>query len=145
VIVNNTFIHQYNFNTSRISNVHGSAVWAHDPAYRAGVPYANAALNNQYRGNVRQNVAPRAIPEAGRNMPAQQGQRFGGRQIPNSAPPVQNRSVFGGMNSGRAAQTNAEHGYSSMGPSRSAPSRSAPAPRAAPAPRSAPSGGERRK
>jgi hypothetical protein len=145
VIVNNTFIHQNNFNTSRITNVHGSAVWAHDPAYRAGVPYANAALNNQYRGNVRQNVAPRAMPEASRNMPAQQGQRFGGRQIPNSAPPVQNRSVFSGMNNGRSAQTNAEHGYSSMGPSRSAPARSAPAPRSEPAPRSAPSGGGRRK
>jgi len=151
VIVNNTFIHQNNFNTTRITNVHGNAVWAHDPGHRGGVPYSNASLNNQYRGNVRQNVAPRAMPEANRNMAVQQGQRFGGRQIPNNAPPVQNRSVFSGMNNGRAAQTNAEHGYSSMGPARSAPTyRSAPAPRSAPArsapaPRSAPSGGERRR
>ena len=55
VIVNNTFIHQYNFNTAHIGNVHGTTVWAHDPAHRAGVPYASPALRDQYRGNVRQN------------------------------------------------------------------------------------------
>jgi hypothetical protein len=164
VVVNNTFIHQYNFNTTRIDNVHGTSVWAHDPAHRVGVPYSNPALNDRFRGNVRQNVAPRPIPEPSqnfrsqqpgdrfgnrqtaeptRNIPAQQsGERFGNRQMPASPPPAQNRSVFGGMDNGRAAQTHAEHGYSSMGPARSAPAPSAPM-RSAPAPRSAPAGGGR--
>jgi len=133
VIVNNTFIHQNNFNTTRINNVHGTTAWAHDPGHRQGVPYANPALNDRYRGNVRQNVSPRATPEAARNNQGQQGgQRLGNRQMPNNASPAQNRSVFGGMNNGRAAQTHAEHGYSSMGPARSAPTRSAPASRSGP-------------
>ena len=63
VIVNNTFIHRYNFNTANIANVHGTSVWAHDPGHRAGVPYANSALRSQYQGNVRQSVAQRSAPE----------------------------------------------------------------------------------
>jgi hypothetical protein len=137
VIVNNTFIHQYNFNSSHLANVHGTSVWQHDPAHRAGVPYARSELNEQYRGNVRQAVAPRSIPEASRNAPSAESQRFGNREIPRSTPPEQNnRGVFGGMEHGSAAATHAEHGYSSLGPARSSP-----APRAAPAP----SGGGRRR
>jgi hypothetical protein len=137
VIVNNAFIHQYNFNSSHLANVHGTSVWQHDPAHRAGVPYARSELNEQYRGNVRQAVAPRSIPEASRNEPSAESQRFGNREIPRSTPPEQNnRGVFGGMEHGSAAGTHAEHGYSSLGAARSAP-----APRAAPAP----SGGGRRR
>jgi hypothetical protein len=133
VIVNNAFIHQYNFNTAHIAGVHGTSVWTHDPAHRQGVPYATSGLNDRFRGNVRQNVAPRSMPEAARTPSNQQGERLGNRQMPKNAPPAQSRSVFGGMDNGRAAQTHAEHGYSSMGPARSAPARSAPAPRSAPA------------
>jgi hypothetical protein len=137
IVVNNTFIHQYNFNTAHIGVVHGTTVWAHDPAHRQGVPYANEGLRQQYQANVRQNVAPRAIPEAAR-QPAAGGQaeRFGNRQMPSNSPPAENRSAFGGMNNGAAAQTHAEHGYSSLGAARSAP-----APRAAP---SSGGGGRRR-
>jgi Protein of unknown function (DUF3300) len=133
VIVNNTFIHQNNFNTARIANVHGSTVWTHDPGHRVGVPYANPALNDRYRGNVRQNIPARPAVEPSRSFPNQQGgERFGNRPVPNSVPPAQSRSVFGGMDNGRAAQTHAEHGYSSMGATRSAPARQAPASRPAP-------------
>ncbi len=138
VIVNNTFIHQYNFNASHLANMHGNSTWSHDPEHRAGVPYANQGLRDQYRGNVRQNVAPRSIPEAARNAPGQSSDRFGNRTIPsNPAPKQQNRGAFGGMENGSAATTHSEHGMSSLGPARSAP-----APRSAPAaaPR-APSGG----
>src|ERR1035438_3837572 len=54
VIVNNTFIHRYNFNTARIRDVHGNAVWQHDVAHRQGVPYASPALQQRFRGDVRQ-------------------------------------------------------------------------------------------
>jgi hypothetical protein len=127
IVVNNTFIHQYNFNTTRIANVHGTSVWTHDVSHREGVPYANPALNDRFRGNERQNFTHAAEPA--RSAPAQ-GERFGSHPVPNSPPPAQNRSVFGGMDNGRAAQTHAEHGYSSMGAARSAP-----------APRAFPSGG----
>ena len=58
----------------------------------------------------------------------QGGERFGNREVPRNTPPAQNRGVFGGMNNGAAARQNADHGYSSMGPARSAAGRtSAPA------------------
>jgi hypothetical protein len=142
VIVNNSFIHQYNFNTSHLAVAHGTSVWAHDPEHRGGVPYARPALQQRYQGAMRQNVAPRAIPEAARNAPGQTSERFGNRTIPNNQPAQQqNRSAFGGMQNGSAASIHAEHGMSSLGPARSAPM-----PRAAPAPRAAPSrgGGGRR-
>jgi len=124
IIVNNTFIHQYNFNGARLA-AHGTTVWAHDPVHRGGVPYATPALREQYRGNVRQAVAPRAVPEGARNAPG--GERFGNRTMPSSpAPREENRGAFGGMQNGSAAGTHSEHGYSSMGPSRSAPRAAAP-------------------
>jgi len=134
VIVNNTFINRYNFNTTRITNVHGTTVWSHDAIHRQGVPYSNGALNNQYRGNIRTNMTPRPTPDINRSGGGQPPERFGGRQIPPSTPPAENRSAFSGMhNNGDAARAHADHGYSSLGPARSAPaSRSAPAPHSAP-------------
>ncbi len=157
VVVNNTFIHQNNFNSGRLA-AHGVSTWQHDPTHREGVPYANPRMQTEFRNNVRQAVAPRSIPEPARNAPAAQGfanDRFGSRGIPANRPAEQqNRTAFGGQNNGAAANTHAEHGYSSMGPARSAPApaprmeapRSMPAPRIeaprqAPAPRS--NGGRR--
>jgi hypothetical protein len=128
VIVSNTFIHQYNFNTLHITNVHGSATWAHDPVHRQGVPYARPELNEQFRSAVRQNLAPRPNVEQTRNALQGQGERMGNRQVPPNAPPAQSRSAFGGQENGRAAQVHAAHGYSSMGAARSAPAASPSAP-----------------
>ncbi len=121
VIVNNTFIHRYNFNTVGVGNVHGAGVWQHDPVHRVGVPYANQQLNQQYRGNVRQNLAPARPPEAPmqQGRPANQpGERFGNRSVPQSQPPSRNGSAFGNMGNGNAARTQSDHGYSSLGPAR---------------------------
>jgi hypothetical protein len=142
VLVNNTFVHQYGFNAVHVINVHGSTPWVHDPEHRAGVPYPTAALRNDFRGNVRQALAPRAIPEAApratpepaRNPAVEPNERFGNREVPQNRPEPPNRSAFSGQENGAAAATHAEHGFSSMGPARSAPM---PAPRmsAPPAPR----------
>lgn len=139
IVVNNTFIHEHNFNPAHVDKVHGTAIWSHDPVHRAGVPYASPRLQQQFRGNVRQNVAPRAIPEQARG--AQPNERFGNREIPKNTPPAQNRGMFGGMQNGAAARTHEEHGFSSLGAARSAPRAAAPAPRAAPA---GPRGGGKR-
>jgi hypothetical protein len=138
VIVNNSFIHRYNFNTANIRDAHGTTVWTHDVAHRQGVPYAGSALQQRFRGDVRQNVAPRPEFQTSR-APAQPAERFGNRQIPQSTPPAQNRTVFSGSQySGAAARAHADHGYSSIGAARSMPA-------ARPEPsRSAPAGGERR-
>ena len=151
VIVNNTFIHQNNFNGRDLGSAHGSSVWTHNPEHRGGVPYANQGLREQYRGNVRQAIAPRSIPEGVRNAPGQTFERFGNRSIPsNPSFRQQNRGAFGGMENGAAANRHAEHGMYSLGPARSAPMRrSAPSFRPAPAPRFAPAprsfGGGRRR
>lgn len=142
VIVNNTFIHQYNYNAAQINNFHGTAVWAHDPAHRAGVPYARPALNDRYRAAVRQNLEPRGAPEQHFGNPGG-GERFGNREVPRNVPQAQNRTMFGGMNYGRAAQSHAEHGYSSLGPARSAPAPRMEAPRMQ-APRGGGGGGGQR-
>lgn len=120
IVVNNTFIHQNNFNTTRIGDVHGSTNWVHDPGHRGGVPYARSDLNQRYRGNVRQNVERPTLQQT-RNGLQGQGERFGNREIPRNTPQAQNRNAFGGQENGRSAETHAEHGYSSLGPSRSAP------------------------
>ena len=158
VLVNNTFVHQYGFNAVHVINAHGSTPWVHDPEHRGGVPYANPALRDQFRGNVRQALAlraipevtpraipevnprvtpettPRATPEGTRNPAAEPSERFGNREIPQNRPEPPNRSAFSGQQNGAAAATHAEHGFSSMGPARSAPM---PEPRmsAPPAPR----------
>jgi hypothetical protein len=140
VMLNSAFIHQYNFNAAHLASAHGVSVWAHDPAHRQGVPYATVALNDRFRGSVRQNVEPRSVPAAVRNAPQQQAERLGNRQMPKNVAPAQNRSVFSGMDNGRAAQTHAEHGFSSMGAARSAPM---PTMRSAPAPAARAGGGRR--
>ena len=139
VIVNNTFIHRYNFNTAKIANVHGTTVWTHDAAHRQGVPYANPALRDRYQADLRRNVtqSPQSQPSRPAAQPAE---RFGNRQVPHNTSPVQNRSVFSGSeNGGAAARAHADHGYSSMGPARSMPMA-----RPAPAARPAAGGGGRR-
>jgi hypothetical protein len=121
VIVNNTFIHQYNFNTAHLASMHGTSVWAHDPEHRMGVPYASSALNDRFRGSVRQNLAARpSVGETRNALESQPHEQFGNRQIPQNASRPSDRGVFGGMQNGREAATHASHGFSSLGPARSA-------------------------
>jgi hypothetical protein len=120
IMVNNNFIHRYNFNSRGNASLNGRGAWSHDASHRGGVPYSNAALANRYRGNVRQSLQSRgsagqaqvrgATPQSG-------AQRMGNRQVPPSA--SGNRSAFGGVRDGGAAQMHSDHGYSSLGPARS--------------------------
>ena len=120
LFVNNSFIHRYGFNASRGGGLSGRSAWAHDPSHRGGVPYANASVAGRYGGNTRQNLQSRGAG-AGRTEGARGansgGDRVGNRQI---APSNNSRgSAFGGVRDGGAARTQSDHGYSSMGPSRS--------------------------
>lgn len=79
VIVNNNFIHRYNFNNRSLGNIHGTTVWNHDGFHRQGVPYPNRNLTNEYRGQARANLAPRDTP----GRPGFQGNNgFGRNQAP---------------------------------------------------------------
>jgi hypothetical protein len=120
-MVNNSFIHRYNFNSRGIGSLNGSSAWSHDASHRQGVPYSNAAVSSRYGGNVRQNLQTRgsAGQAQSRGATSQAGTgRMGNRQIAPSAP-ANNRSAFGGVREGGAARMQSDHGYSSLGPARS--------------------------
>jgi hypothetical protein len=140
VIVNNNFIHRYNFNSNHLAALHGNTVWAHDAVHRQAVPYPNHALADHFGAGVRENLRPREMPGQVRGSPVSGGQvrggsapaaapreRVGNRQIAPSAP---SRAAFGGSEHGEMARMHSDHGFSSLGPTRSAPMRAAPAPRA---------------
>jgi hypothetical protein len=120
IIVNNGFIHRYNFAPGRIAGFAGTTAWEHDPVHRQGVPYANAALADRYHASVRQNLAPRSVP--GTAGPGASGDRIGNRSVPESVPANRNRNPFAGMeNSGAAVRGHSDHGFSSLGPARATP------------------------
>jgi len=122
VIVNNSFIHRYNFNAGRSGSLSGNSTWSHDASHRGGVPYANAAVSSRYGGNVRQNLQTRGassrVAQSRSGTAASGGERMGNRQIPPSASSG-NRSAFGGVRDGGAARSHSDHGYSSLGSARS--------------------------
>jgi hypothetical protein len=142
IYVNNSFIHRYNFNAGRGGSLTGRSDWSHDAAHREGVPYATHALSARYGGAARQNLETRAAhqqaqsrgsnaesrggnaesrggnPQSRAGNPQAGGERMGNRQISHSSPSA-NRSAFGGVRQGAAVRTQSDHGFSSMGASRS--------------------------
>jgi hypothetical protein len=138
VIVNNTFIHRYNFNSVHLEQLHGASNWQHDSFHRQGVPYTRPELANRYQAPVRQNLRPPATQQARSNPGGgpQPNERMGNRSVPQNNP---RGGAFGGMENGQAAKIHSDHGYSSLGPARSGGGGGG-APRAAPAP----AGGRRR-
>jgi hypothetical protein len=124
LFVNNSFIHRNGFNAGRGGSLSGRSNWSHDASHRGGVPYANASVAGRYGGNTRQNLQSRGAA-AGAGAARSEGargansgaDRVGNRQI---APSNNSRgSAFGGVRDGGAARTQSDHGYSSLGPSRS--------------------------
>jgi len=121
VMVNNSFIHRYNFNSRSSGSLSGRSQWSHDASHRQGVPYSNSALAGRYRGNVRQTLQSHGGGGQAqtRGAAAQSGaERMDNRKIAPSAR-TGSRSAFGGVREGGAARTESDHGYSSLGPARS--------------------------
>lgn len=114
IMVNNHFFHRYNFREFHGSDFHASSAWVHNPEHRGAVPYPRS-------------VAPRFQGQANRARMQQQNVS-GGRVNPGSRslsqpnqPRANNHSAFGGVSSGSRARVQSDHGYSSLGSSRSAP------------------------
>jgi hypothetical protein len=121
IIVNNNFIHRYNFNARGSASLNGRSDWSHDASHRGGVPYSNAAVANRYRGAERQNLQTHGAAEQTQMRDANSNaatERMGNRDVQKSAPGA-SRNAFGGVRNGGAARTQSDHGFSSMGPSRS--------------------------
>jgi len=142
VVVNNTFVHRYNFNSSHLTNLSGTTTWTHDVTHRQGVPYPSPALTERYRSGVRENLNSRILSVGGsRGAPAQvtrpaptsapssgprqsmPNDRVGARELsPNN--PNRDRGAFGSVENGEASRLHSDHGYSSLGPNRSNPAQS---------------------
>ncbi len=149
VIVDNSFVHRHNFNSTHLTNLTGTTTWSHDVTHRLGVPYPNQALTEQYRSGVRQNLNSRQLSVGGgrsvpaQSAPAQAGRgaalspggssvtprsnvqsvpndRVGAREVSPNAP-NRDRGAFGSVESGDASRLHSDHGYSSLGPNRSNP------------------------
>ena len=138
IIVNNTFIHRYNLNSTHVTSLTGTTLWSHDAFHRHGVPYPTPALTQRFRGNVRQNLSPRPLSAQARVVnPARPSaplarppERMGNRLIPPNTP-NRNRSAFGGIENGATTRLHINREYSSLGPARSAPTPLAPSPHSA--------------
>ena len=135
IVVNNTFIHRYNFNSIHVPTLTGTTIWSHDAFHRHGVPYPTPTLAQHFRGDVRQNLSPRpplALPRVSNpSRPptplARPGERMGNRVIPPNIP-NRNHSAFGGIENGTTSRLHIDRGYSSLGPARSGPRPMAPTP-----------------
>jgi hypothetical protein len=141
VVINNTFVHRYNFNSTHLTNLTGTTTWSHDVTHRQGVPYPSQALTERYRSGVRENLNSRTLSVGGgRPAPAQPSRpapsnsiapsngprqsvpndRVGAREVaPNT--PNRDRGAFGSVENGEASRMHSDHGYSSLGPNRSNP------------------------
>jgi len=119
VIVNRSFVTVNHFNNFRTVNVHGAAVWQHNPEHRIGVAYPNRTLSHDFRpagrvatGHVSVVQARQQFQAAGARFNA--SERFGNRQV---SPGVfnRNRTAFGGIEAGGSARAHSTRGNSSLG------------------------------
>ncbi len=131
VFVNRAFITVNHFNTVRVNNFRGNAVWTHEPFHRLGVAYPNRALSTHFRPFGRPEFSHVSVPQAREQFRAAgmrvHAEQFGSRQI---SPSVfnHNRTAFGGMEGEANARTHSDRGFSSMERARgAAPMKSSPA------------------
>jgi hypothetical protein len=129
IILNGNFFHRYGF-----SDFHGGlgGVWAHNPAHRMGVPYANRAVAQRFGGvaGARGTAGFRGAAafrgsEAGRTEGARteegarsEGARSEGARSENgfsSRSAEGSHSAFGGIQNGGDARMQSDHGFSSIG------------------------------
>jgi len=134
IYVNNYFLHRYNFHEfGGGAGFRGNSLWAHDPSHRQGVPYANRAVAQRFNsGNVRGGAAGARFNGGGAAARVNGGSAnsFRGgnesrgaqqQQQRSFQPSNNNHSAFGGVQNGSHARVQSDHGFSSMGPARTAP------------------------
>jgi hypothetical protein len=114
ILLNGNFFHRYGFN-----DFHGGfgGVWAHDPAHRLGVPYANRAVASRFGGaaGARGTAGFRGSPAAARGGEAFRGGEAGARSFAPENRGGESHSAFGGIQNGGATRMQSDHGFSSIG------------------------------
>ena len=115
IMINNSFFHRYGYGHFHGGEPLGTSMWSHNPEHRLGVPYGNRQVASRFAGRA-------GAVNGGFNRG---GNAFAGGRGPGVA---QNRnsfqsrpdysSVFGQRSPGNAARVGSDHGFSSMGPTR---------------------------
>jgi hypothetical protein len=120
ILLNGNFFHRYGFNDFHPGL---GGAWAHDPAHRMGVPYANRAVANRFGGaaGFRGTAAFRGS-EGSRGVEGARGSEgFRGNEGArggsgfSSRPEEGNHSAFGGIQNGGTTRMQSDHGFSSIG------------------------------
>src|SRR5580698_6141392 len=113
IILNHSFFHRYGFNHFHGEPL-GTSSWAHDPAHRLGVPYANREVAGRFAGREGRGEAS-FNPRGGFDR----GSVFGHEGLGSSGFEQRSyadaHSVFGGYHDGGATRIQSDHGFSSMG------------------------------
>jgi len=117
VVVNNSFIHRYNFSAPYVRTFNGTTVWRHDSVHRLGVAYPTRALGVRYRPTVYAHpVARPSVAQVRTEFHASQQRvhdHLGHRDIP-AGGYNRNHSAFGGIEDGSRARMHSDRGYSSL-------------------------------
>ena len=61
IVVNNTFLQRYHFNTAYVVNRYGPSVWSHNTYHRQGVVYSTPVVSQRYRGAAWQDARPHHV------------------------------------------------------------------------------------
>jgi len=125
LFINGSFFHRFGFEHFHGAEGLRNSAWAHDPAHRLGVPYANRAVASRYgagrNGGFAGGEAGRSGGARGEGFNRSEGapqQRFGSSGFEQRGF-AGNHSVFGGYHNGGMTRMQSDHGFSSMGAGRS--------------------------
>lgn len=115
IFVNNHFFHRYGFQEFHGSEFHANSAWQHNPEHRGAVPYPHSVAGRYQgaQGAAMRNAARPSAESVRSNM--SRSNANASQAHPN------NHSAFGGSENGSKARVQSDHGYSSLGSSRSAP------------------------
>jgi hypothetical protein len=122
MFIDNSFFHRYGFRNFGGAGPLGSTVWMHNPAHRLGVPYANREVAGRFAGNGAFGGGPAGrfggapAMNLNRREVAPQ-QRLGNPSFEQRAY-TNNHSVFGGYHDGGMTRMQSDHGFASMGATR---------------------------
>jgi hypothetical protein len=114
--LNHSFFNRYGFRGGYGTGL-GRSAWAHDPAHRLGVPYANRGVANRFARNGAAGGAARGnLGREGGGREAGRGaaqQRFGNKGFEQRGW-TGKHSVFGGYHSGGMTRMQSDRGFSGM-------------------------------
>ena len=112
IFLNHSFFNRYGFRGGFGGDRLGRSAWAHDPAHRLGVPYANRAVAGRFGGGAARSNFGRG--EGGRQaFRGAPGQRLGNRGFEQRGW-TGKHSAFGGYHNGGMTRMQSDRGFSSM-------------------------------